>query len=82
MVNPHLFRALAVKFCLENAPGGLEQCRKLLGDKTLKVVMRHYASMEQKEAARRHSALVDAEKDRLTALAAQAAPLRARGHRA
>jgi hypothetical protein len=41
LLHPHLFRALAVKLCLRHAPGVLEQCRHLLGDKTLDVILRH-----------------------------------------
>lgn len=78
VVNPHLFRALAVKFCLERSPGALEQCRLLLGDKTLGVVMRHYAAMEEKEAARRQDALVDAEEQRVAAHASRKVTRRSR----
>ena len=68
VVNPHLFRALAVKLALEHSPGALEQCRLLLGDKTLSVVMRHYAGMEEQDAARRQDKLIDAEEERLGSL--------------
>jgi hypothetical protein len=64
-VNPHLFRGLAVTLALQHAPDALEHCRQLLGDKTLKIVLRHYAMMQEKDAARRQSAFVDAEEDRL-----------------
>ena len=69
-INPHLFRALAVTLALEHSPDALEHCRLLLGDKTLKVVLRHYAMMQEMEAARRQSAFVDAEEDRLAQVCA------------
>jgi hypothetical protein len=80
-VNPHLFRSLAVKLCLERSPGALEQCRLLLGDKSLNVVLRHYAAMEEKEAARRQDALVDAEERRGAAYATRTGPKRTRTRR-
>ena len=64
-MNPHLFRGLAVTLALEHAPAGLEHCRLLLGDKTPGAVQRHYVLLQEKDAARRQSALVDAEEDRL-----------------
>ena len=66
MINPHLFRTLAVTLALEHSPDGLEHCRLLLGDKTLRIVLRHYALMREMDAARRQSAFVDAEEDRLS----------------
>ena len=78
-INPHLFRALAVTLALEHSPGALEHCRLLLGDKSLKVVLRHYAMMQEKEAARHHSAIVDAEEDRLAQVSALPAQKRRGG---
>lgn len=68
--HPHLFRALAVQISLEHNPGGLEHCRQLLGDKTLQTVLTHYAPIRTKEAADHQDMLVNAEADRLAALAA------------
>jgi integrase len=68
-INPHLFRAIAVRLCLEHSPGALEFCRQLLGDKTLQIVLAHYAALEAKEAARHQDLLVDREEDRLSQLA-------------
>ena len=68
-INPHLFRAIAVRLCLEHSPGALEFCRLLLGDKTLQIVLAHYAALEAKEAARHQDQLVDREEDRLSQLA-------------
>jgi integrase len=64
-INPHLFRALAVTLALEHSPDALDHCRLLLGDKTLTIILRHYAMLQQMDAARRQSAFVDAEEDRL-----------------
>jgi integrase len=69
-INPHLFRALAVTLALEHSPDALDHCRQLLGDKSLTVVLRHYAMTQEKEAARRQSAFVDAEEDRLAQVSA------------
>ncbi len=68
-INPHLFRAIAVRLCLEHSPGALEFCRLLLGDKSLQIVLAHYAALEAKEAARHQDQLVDREEDRLSQLA-------------
>ncbi len=53
-VNPHLFRHLTVRFTLEDDPGGLEDARQLLGDKSPVIVLAHYGSVEPAAAARRH----------------------------
>jgi integrase len=79
-INPHLFRALAVTLAFEHSPGAVEHCRLLLGDKSGAVVQRHYNMMQEKDAARRQSAFVDAEEDRLTQLAAPS-PRKHRGGR-
>jgi integrase len=71
-MNPHLFRALAVTIALEHAPDALEHCRQLLGDKTMAIILRYYALTLGKDAARRQSAIVDAEEDRLAEVAARA----------
>jgi integrase len=65
-IHPHLFRALAVTVALEHSPDALEHCRLLLGDKSLTIVLRHYAMMKEMDAARRQSSFVDAEEDRLS----------------
>ena len=79
-MNPHLFRALAVTIALEHAPDALEHCRQLLGDKTMAIILRYYALTLGKDAARRQSAIVDAEEDRLAEVAAPASKAR-RGRR-
>jgi integrase len=66
--HPHLFRALAVRLCLEHSPGALEHCRQLLGDKSLEVILAYYAPIRRKEASEYIDRLVDAEEDRLVAL--------------
>jgi hypothetical protein len=63
--HPHLFRALAVEFALKHDPGALEHCRQLLGDKTMQVILTHYAPIRTKEATDRQDRLVNAEADRL-----------------
>jgi hypothetical protein len=73
--HPHLFRALAVDFALKRDPGGLEHCRQLLGDKSLQVVLTHYAAVRIREAAEHQDRLVDQEADRL---AMPAPPVRRR----
>jgi integrase len=67
--HPHLFRSLAVEFCLEHDPAGLEHCRQLLGDKTDQVIRTHYTPVRTKQAAKRQDDLVNAEADRLAILA-------------
>ena len=58
LMNPHLFRSLAAKLVLEDNSGALEDVRQLLGDKTLAIVLAHYAAMEPGMAARRHDTLL------------------------
>jgi hypothetical protein len=67
--HPHLFRSLAVVFCLERDPAGLEHCRQLLGDKSMQVILIHYAAVRTKQAAERQDRLVNEEADRLAILA-------------
>ncbi|HEY1413395.1 MAG TPA: hypothetical protein VGF36_14715, partial [Rhodopila sp.] len=79
--HPHLFRSLAVELCLERDPAGLEHCRQLLGDKTLQVILTHYAPVRTKQAAERQDALVNAEADRLALLVSPVKRRRASGDR-
>jgi integrase len=79
--HPHLFRSLAVVFCLERDPAGLEHCRQLLGDKSLQVILRHYAAVRTKQAAERQDELVNEEADRLAILALPAKRRRKSGDR-
>ena len=79
-INPHLFRALAVTLALEHSPDALEHCRLLLGDRSLTVVLRHYAMLKEMDAARRQSIFVDLEEDRLIQASAPR-PLQRGGHR-
>lgn len=67
-IHPHLFRALAVRIHLRRSPGALEHCRKLLGDRTLEVVLAYYASLSGREASEAQDKLVDAEEARLAGL--------------
>lgn len=64
--NPHLFRSLAARLRLEASPGAIEDVRLLLGDKTMTIVLRHYASLEPVTASRRHDELIDREMARLS----------------
>jgi integrase len=54
IINTHLFRSLAAKLQFEDAPGGLEDLRLLLGDKSPDTVLRHYAAFAPDKAARRY----------------------------
>ena len=72
--HPHLFRGLAVKLCFDHSPGALEHCRQLLGDKTLQIVLRYYVQVMRKQASEHQDKLVNAEADRLAALAAARTP--------
>jgi integrase len=79
--HPHLFRGLAVEFSLEHDPDGLEHCRQLLGDKSLQVILTHYAPVRTKRAAERQDELVNAEADRLAILASPVKRRRKTGDR-
>lgn len=58
VVNPHLFRCLCARFVLERSPHALEDVRLLLGDKTLQVVLAHYAAVEPSQACRRNDEML------------------------
>lgn len=58
IVNPHLFRCLCARFILEHSPHALEDIRLLLGDKSLRVVLAHYAAVEPSHACRRHDEML------------------------
>ena len=58
VVNPHLFRCLCARFVLERSPNALEDVRLLLGDKTLQVVLAHYAAVEPSQACRRNDEML------------------------
>ena len=74
--HPHLFRALAVEFALRHDPGALEHCRQLLGDKTMQVILTHYAPIRTQEATDHQDRLVNAEADRLAMPPGAAKPRR------
>jgi hypothetical protein len=74
--HPHLFRALAVEFALKHDPGALEHCRQLLGDKTMQVILTHYAPIRTREATDHQDRLVNAEADRLAMPPASVRPRR------
>jgi site-specific recombinase XerD len=54
-MTPNLFRHLCAKLVLENG-GSIEDVRQMLGDKTLSVVLAHYAIVAPGQAARRYDA--------------------------
>ena len=70
IVNPHLFRCLCASFVLEHSPGALEDVRLLIGDKSLAVVLAHYAAIEPAHACRRHDELLRRMRDGSRHLAA------------
>ena len=69
-VYPHFFRSFAARLKLEHSPGSIEDVRLLLGDKTMTVVLRHYASLEPVTASRRHDELIEREQKRLSQIIA------------
>jgi hypothetical protein len=77
--NVNLFRALAVRLRLEDDPGALEDCRILLGDKTLSMVLRHYGSMEADQAAKRMDSVLARSQARAARSLPLAPPRRPRG---
>lgn len=58
VINTHLFRCLCARFVLEHSPNALEDVRLLIGDKSLQVVLAHYAAVEPGNACRRNDALL------------------------
>ena len=58
VINTHLFRCLCARFVLEHSPNALEDVRLLIGDKSLQVVLAHYAAVEPGNACRRNDAML------------------------
>jgi hypothetical protein len=75
VIHPHLFRALAVRLILDDT-GALEDARQLLGDKSMAVILAHYASRDPARAAQRYDATLRRAHD--TALRRLATPPRTR----
>jgi integrase len=51
LVHPHLFRHLAAKLALQEAPGNYEQARRLLGHKSIDTTTLYYTGFNGAEAA-------------------------------
>lgn len=49
-VNPHLFRHLAAKLCLQEAPGSYEQARRLLGHRSVDTTTLYYTGLDTARA--------------------------------
>jgi integrase len=51
LVHPHLFRHLAAKLALQEAPGNYEQARRLLGHKSIDTTTSYYTGFDSAQAA-------------------------------
>lgn len=51
LVHPHLFRHLAAKLALQEAPGNYEQARRLLGHKSIDTTTLYYTGLDSAAAA-------------------------------
>ena len=51
LVHPHLFRHLAAKLALQEAPGNYEQARRLLGHKSIDTTTLYYTGLDSAQAA-------------------------------
>jgi integrase len=64
-IHPHLFRAIAVFIYLEHHPGDVVTMQRVLGDRSLQVVQKHYSFLDQIKARKGHQDAVMAERTRL-----------------
>ena len=62
VINPHLFRAIAVFIYRRYHPGDMATMQRVLGDRQLAVVMKHYAFLDEIEARSAHQETVAAER--------------------
>ncbi len=56
--NPHLFRHLAAKICLDERPGSYDATRRLLGHNSAQTTYESYQGLETDSASRMHSDLI------------------------
>ena len=63
VINPHLFRHLAVTSYLHHHPEDLETARRILGHKNISTTMRHYAYLRTPDAFHRLSVLIERLRD-------------------
>ena len=59
LVNPHLFRHLAVKLLLDENPGDIETARRILGHRSSATTERAYADRSAAAAHRRYDDMID-----------------------
>ena len=62
VINPHLFRAIAVFIYRRYHPGDMATMQRVLGDRQLAVVMKHYAFLDEIEARSAHQETIAAER--------------------
>ena len=64
-INPHLFRAIAVFIYRLHHRGDMITMQRVLGDRQLAVIMKHYAFLDEIEAREAHQETIAAERRRL-----------------
>ena len=58
VINPHLFRHLAVTLYLQQAPDDVETARRLLGHKSIVTTLSFYADIKNDAAFRRYDGVI------------------------
>lgn len=61
-INPHLFRAIAVFIYRLHHPGDMITMQRILGDRQLATILKHYAFLDQMDARSQHQETVVAER--------------------
>ena len=61
-IHPHLFRAIAVFIYLKHHPGDYLTMTRVLGDRSLQVVLKHYTFLDQIEVRRGYQEAVRADR--------------------
>jgi integrase len=62
IINPHLFRAIAVLVYLRHHPGDMATVQRILGDRQLAMVMKHYVFLDEIEARSAYQETIAAER--------------------
>lgn len=71
IVNPHLFRGLAVKFIEQDNPGAMETARRLLGHKHIQTTIRAYSEGKTTVAHQQYEDLIERKRALLPAASAR-----------
>ena len=64
-INPHLFRAIAVFIYRPHHRGDMTNMQRVLGDRQLAVIMKHYAFLDEIDARSQYQETVTSDRNQL-----------------